>query len=318
MITVENLTKRFGKTTAVDDISFHVGQGEIVGFLGPNGAGKTTTMRILSCFMPPTAGKLTVDGLDILSHSVAVRRRIGYLPENSPVYPEMRVVEYLRYRGSLKGLQRSRLRHYVDDSITRCALGEVRNSVIGRLSRGFVQRIGLADSLLHRPQILILDEPTLGLDPNQIRHIRYLIKGLAPRHTVLLSSHILSEVENVCDRVLIISQGRIVASDSPRNLVGLLSGNPRVTAEMRGPGDEIRRGLSAIDGVVRVEIKADGAWHQVTCECEPGKDVREQLFLAAKLSGWGLRELGEVKGRLEDVFAEITSVDGNENRGLDR
>lgn len=314
MIAVENLTKRFGRTVAVDDISFRVEQGEIVGFLGPNGAGKTTTMRILSCFMPPTAGTLTVDGLDILTHSVDVRRRIGYLPENAPVYPEMRVAEYLRFRGSIKGLRGSRLRHYVDDAITRCALNEVRDRVIGRLSRGFVQRVGLADSLVHRPQVLILDEPTLGLDPNQIRHIRYLIKGLAPRHTVLLSSHILSEVENVCDRVLIISEGKIVASDTPRNLVGLLRGNPRITAEIRGPRDEIRRGLGAMEGVIRVTVEEDGSWNRVTCECEPGRDVRERVFVAAKISGWGLRELGEVQGRLEDVFAEITSAQGRERR----
>jgi len=307
MIRVEHLTKRFGRTVAVDNLSFEVQRGEIVGFLGPNGAGKTTTMRVLACFLPPTGGTVTIDGLDIFRHSVEVRRRIGYLPENIPLYKEMRVSEYLKYRAILKGIRGKRLRTQVDSALLRCGLIEVRNAVIGRLSKGYTQRVGLADSLVHEPEVMILDEPTIGLDPNQMRHIRALIKDLARRHTVLLSSHILSEVETMCERVLIINRGKVVASDSPRDLVGLMKGSPRVVAEVRGPAEEIAAKTRQLAGIVRVSCEPGERWHKLTWECEKGSDVREELFQAVSTNGWTLRELRAETPKLEDVFAEITA-----------
>lgn len=320
MIKVTSLTKRFGRTTAIDDLSFEVKRGEIVGFLGPNGAGKTTTMRILSCFLPATGGTVTIADLDVFRDSLEVRRKIGYLPENVAVYPDMRVLEYLSYRGRLKGLNGKRLRARVDEVISCCGLTEERRNVIGRLSKGYRQRVGLADSLVHEPELLILDEPTLGLDPNQIRHIRNLIKSLAKRHTVLLSSHMLPEVEMICERVLIINKGRIVASDTPDNLIGLMKGNPRVLVEIEGPRHDIFDKLETIPGITKVSWEAVGAsraeakpsggdWNRFICECEKGIDIRAELFRAASASNWVLRELRTQKKNLEDVFVAMTSED---------
>jgi len=280
MIDVDNLTKRYGRVTAVNDLSFSVERGEIVGFLGPNGAGKTTTMRILTCYMPASGGKVSVAGFDVFEDSLEVRRRIGYLPENVPLYTDMRVVEYLRYRGRLKGLGGRRLRKRVERVLEDCGLQEVRRDVIGRLSKGFRQRVGLADSLVHDPELLILDEPTIGLDPNQIRHIRQLIKNLGERHTVLLSSHILHEVEMICQRVLIVNHGRIVASGRPDELAGMMKGRLHVFAEIRGPCAEIEAELARLPGVERVSTEgpASADWHQFTCDCAPNGTVQEDLF----------------------------------------
>ena len=307
MIKVENLTRRFGRTLAIDNLSFEVKRGEIVGFLGPNGAGKTTTMRILSCFLPATGGKVTVGGFDVFADSLEVRRRIGYLPENVPLYTDMRVKEYLDYRAVLKGLSGKKKRSRVKEMLEECGLGEVSNSVIGRLSKGYKQRLGLADSLVHEPELLILDEPTIGLDPNQIRHIRNLIKSLAHHHTVLLSSHILPEVEMICERVLIINKGKIVASDTPGNLVGLMRGAPKTIAEIKGPVEKVKEGLLKIPGIVKVTEESDGEWCRYICDCQKDWDIRPEIFAMASSCKWGMRELVLEKRNLEDFFVEVTT-----------
>jgi ABC-2 type transport system ATP-binding protein len=306
MISVANLTKRFGRLTAVDNISFEVKRGEIVGFLGPNGAGKTTTMRILSCFLTPTGGTVKIAGLDILGDSLEVRRRVGYMPESVPLYDDMRVGEYLAYRGHLKGMGGSRLRERVDGAIVQCDLNEVYKAPIGTLSKGYRQRVGLADSLLHEPEVLILDEPTMGLDPNQIRRTRNMIRSLARRYTVLLSSHILHEVESVCERVLIINRGKIVASDTTENLVALSKGHVVAVAEMNGPHEEIARRVQALPGVTRSQVDLESGWTRVRVESGRGRDLRADLFHLASLNGWVLRELREERRNLEDVFVAVT------------
>jgi len=307
MIRVSNLTRRFGNTTAVDNLSFEVERGEIVGFLGPNGAGKTTTMRILASFLPATGGSVLIAGFDVFRDSLEVRRRIGYLPENFPLYQEMRVGEYLRYRARLRGLRGKRLRARLEEVVADCGLITVKRTIIGKLSKGYRQRVALADSLVHLPELLLLDEPTLGLDPNQRRHIRDLIRSLSKRHTVLLSSHMLPEVERICDRVLIMDRGRIVASDTPLNLVGLMKGNPRVVVEVQGPRHEIYEKLKTLDGVLRASWESSGAWSRFTLECEKGTDVRADLFKAMSASRWVLRELTMERSDLEDVFVAVTA-----------
>jgi ABC-2 type transport system ATP-binding protein len=307
MIRVENLTKRFGRVTAIDNLSFEVKRGEIVGFLGPNGAGKTTTMRILSCFLQPTGGTATIDGLDVFSNSRAVRRKIGYLPENVPTYPEMRVREYLCYRAGIKGLHGSRLRSRVDDVTEACGLTDVTRRIIGQLSKGYRQRIGLADSLVHAPELLILDEPTAGLDPHQIRHIRQLIKSLAERHTVLLSSHILPEIESVCQRVLIIKQGRIVASSTTAELVDSMADTPCIVVEVQGPRDGIAAALEALPGVVRVSSEPCREWFRFACQCQPEADIRPALLKIIQDHGWELLEMKTERRNLEDAFISLTS-----------
>lgn len=306
MIRVENLTKRFGATTAVDNLSFEVERGEIVGFLGPNGAGKTTTMRILSGFVTPTGGSVKIDGLDVMKESIEIRRKIGYMPENVPLYTDMRVAEYLQYRGRLKGLKNVRLRVRLDEVLNSCGLTGVRRKIIGSLSKGFRQRVGLADALIHEPELLILDEPTIGLDPNQIRLIRNLIRSLSRKHTVLLSSHILPEVEMTCERVLIINGGRIVASDTPNKLVGLMKGNPHVILEIKGDRHDILDNLKSINGVVKVTWEPAAEWNRFTCECEKDTDLREDIYVKMSNSKWLLRELTLEKRNLEDVFVSMT------------
>lgn len=309
MIKVEHLTKRYGRLAAVDDLSFDVADGEIVGFLGPNGAGKTTTMRILSSYMPATGGSVTVAGLDVFRDSLEVRRKIGYLPENVPLYTDMRVLEYLKYRGRLKGLTGKRLRTRIDEVVALCSLTELRRSIIGQLSKGYTQRVGLADSLVHEPEVLILDEPTIGLDPNQIRHIRNLIKSLGKRHTILLSSHILPEIEMTCERVLIINKGKIIASDTPQKLVQLMKGNPQLVAEIKGTGDAVHSKLRSIPGIISVTCEPASEWSRFTCECEKGADVRTAIFATVSANGWVLRELREEKRNLEDAFVSLTTCE---------
>ena len=307
MIKVSNLTKCFGGVTAVDNISFEVGKGEIVGLLGPNGAGKTTTMRILSCFLPATGGEVTIAGMDVFTESREVRRKIGYLPENAPLYHDMRVNEYLTYRARLKGLRGKKLRSKLDEVTMQCELQDVWLRIIGQLSRGYMKRISLADSLVNDPDLLILDEPTIGLDPAQIRNIRSLIKRFAQKHTVVLSSHILPEVEMICERVLIINKGKIVASDTPANLVGLIKGNPRIAAEIYGPINDITLKIKAIPEVINVSSEPAGDWNKFSCECENGSDIRQQLFKMVTDNNWIMRELTSEKRKLEDFFMEITS-----------
>lgn len=308
MITVENLTRRYGRTVAIDNISFEVRRGDIVGFLGPNGAGKTTTMRILAGFLPPTSGRVSVAGIDVMLDSLEARRHVGYMPENVPMYPEMRVEEYLRYRGRLKNLGGRRLRTRVKEMLEECGLLDARKKLIGSLSKGYRQRVGLADSLLHEPELLILDEPTIGLDPHQVRHIRNLIRGLAQRHTVLLSSHILSEVEAICRHVIILNRGRIQASDSTGNLVGVLQGFGQVSVEVEGPWEAVSAALAALPHVIKVSHERPGSWTRFLMQCEKGCDIRAAVFDCISRSGWRLRELRQDRKNLEDIFVEMTGA----------
>lgn len=310
MIQVEHVTKTYGSRTAVRDLCFEIRRGEVVGFLGPNGAGKTTTMRMMACFLPPSGGKITIAGFDTIRDSLEVRSRVGYMAENVPLYPEMRVKEYLRYRAKLKGVRGRRLVSRMDDVLSTCGLEDACTRILGQLSKGYRQRVGLADALIHEPEVLILDEPSIGLDPNQIRHMRTLVRGLAERFTVLLSSHMLSEVETVCERVLIINNGRIVASDSPGNLMGLLKGNMHVVAEVNGPPADVRASLEAIPEILRVDVHQVGRWHRFQCECAKDTDVRERIYAAVQDGGWSMRELASRRGNLEDVFVAMTAEGG--------
>ncbi len=313
MIGVSNLTKRFAGCVAVDGLSFEVARGEIVGFLGPNGAGKTTTMRILACFLPATSGEVRIAGLDAFSQSLEVRRRIGYMPENVPLYPEMRVGEYLRFRGRLKGLSGRALRIRGEEVCEMCGLDGMERRILGNLSKGYRQRVGLADALLHKPDLLILDEPTIGLDPNQIRQVRQLIRDLAAFHTVLLSTHILPEVEMTCQRVIIIDRGRIVAQDSPSALRGRFLGNAEVHAQVRAPAAEVEAALADWPGLLKWSAHPDGDWLNLTLECAPDTDLRERVFALAASRGWSLRELRMDRRSLEDVFVALTHAeDGGE------
>ena len=312
MIHVQNLVKRFGGHPALAGVSFDVAKGEILGFLGPNGAGKTTTMRILTCFLPASAGIAQVNGFDVFAQPLEVRRCVGYLPENVPLYPEMRVSEYLDFRARLKRVGRGERRARIADLVEKCGLGEAVRKPIGTLSKGFRQRVGLADALVANPPILILDEPTVGLDPNQIREVRALIRELGREHTILLSTHILPEVEMVCGRVVIIHQGRVVAQDTPAGLRAEVEGRGRVVCEVRGPEAQVREALARIPGVRSVEA-GEGA--RLVLDCEPGRDVREEVFRAVVAGGWTLVELRADAMSLEDIFVRITTREGEGKKG---
>lgn len=307
MIQVKNLTKYYGSFLAVDNISFSVEEGEIVGFLGPNGAGKSTTLRILTCYQPATSGSATVAGFDVFKQSVEVRKQIGYLPESVPLYPEMRAREYLNFRGKIRGLDRSAREQAIRNVSERCWLGDFIDRPIGQLSKGMRQRVGLADALLHDPKILVLDEPTIGLDPNQIRETRNLIKELAKRHTVILSSHILPEVEATCQRTIIIARGRIVASGSPSELRERITGASRLIAEIRGPQQEVHAAVTSLEGVQRVTSVLNNGWNRLTIESAHGQDPREAISRLAAKREWGLRELRLEVGSLEEYFVQITA-----------
>ena len=307
MIKVENLTKRYAGVTALNGVSFEVQRGEIVGFLGPNGAGKSTTMRILTGFIPASSGRVEVAGLDVFENSLEVRERVGYMPENNPLYVDMRVSEYLRFRAKLKRLPRSERKERIPEVMQMCGISDVSHHIIGQLSKGYRQRVGLADALLAEPDLLILDEPTIGLDPVQIRQVRQLIKDLGKRHTILLSTHILPEVEMTCDRVIIIHHGRILASDTPANLMKTLHAGGQVQVEVRGPGSEVQAKLRAADGVESLTAKIiDEEFVRVTVTPKPGADPREKIFQIVANSGWVLRELSYTRTSLEDIFVQIT------------
>ena len=321
MIKVEGLTKRYARTIAVDDISFEVEKGQIVGFLGPNGAGKTTTMRVLTCFLPPSSGTASVAGFDVLENPQEVKKRIGYLPETPPLYPEMEVSEYLRYVGQLKGIPGADIQRRTDEVIGRCALGDVRAKLIGKLSKGFRQRVGIAQAIIHNPDVLILDEPTSGLDPKQIIEIRELLKALAGDHTIILSTHILSEVEHSCERVIIISQGKLVAQDSVANLTNRLRGSESVSLEVEAaegkPNEnEVQGRLEQVPGVSRVVLK-DARDGRLTFEVESlqGKHIRAELARGVVNSGWNLSELRAVGLSLEDIFLQLTTAEKKEEGG---
>lgn len=314
MIQVEQLSKRYGSVRAVDGISFTVGRGEIVGLLGPNGAGKTTTMRILTTYLAPTSGRAALAGHDVLDEPKAVCKSVGYLPENVPLYPEMRVIEYLRYRAKLKDVPRSRRRAAVSEVITRCRLGEVENRILGHLSRGFRQRVGLAEAMVHDPDILILDEPTSGLDPIQIREVRDLIRELGDRHTVLLSTHIMSEVEAVCGRVIIIASGRIAVDDRLENL----RRDKTILLEARGPAEAIRNLLLTIDGVRRVAItgREDGI-AALEIQTQDGADLRETVCRKLASAGWPPRTLELRRNSLEERFVEAVTGENSPHAGAE-
>jgi len=307
MIRVSNLTKRYGSLLAVDDISFEVERGGVVGFLGPNGAGKTTTIRILACYMPATSGSATIGGFDCFAQSMQVRSRVGYLPESTPLYPEMRVREYLNYRGKLRGMSRGERDAAIRRVADRCWLGEFIDRPIGQLSKGMRQRVGLADAIMHDPEVLILDEPTIGLDPNQIRETRGLIRDLGAHHTVLLCSHILSEVEQVCSRTIIIALGQVVATGSPQELRDRFGSQGRVVAELRGPQVDVEAGARSLTGVRKVESSANDGWVRLSIDAPPEVDVREDLFRMTTAKGWGLRELRREGATLEDFFVKVTA-----------
>jgi gliding motility-associated transport system ATP-binding protein len=309
MIKVENLTKRYAGQTAINDLNFEVGKGEIMGFLGPNGAGKSTTMRILSSFMPPTSGRASIAGFDIFEQSLQARAHLGYMPENVPLYNDMRVTEYLDYRAALKGVPHRRVGERVGDVKELCGLKEVEKKIIGNLSKGYRQRVGLADALVHEPDLLILDEPTSGLDPNQIRQVRDLIKNLGKQHTILLSTHILPEVEMTCSRVIIINRGRIEACDTPENLLGRIRTAGGVTVEAKVGNDDGAEELRKIAGVRDVTVSAEGDWQLFALRVEANTDVREEVYRLASDRRWTLRELSQRKATLEDVFVEITHPD---------
>jgi ABC-2 type transport system ATP-binding protein len=310
MIKVESLTKRYGPTVAVRNISFEVDKGEIVGFLGPNGAGKTTTMRILTCFLPPTEGTASVAGYDVLENPLEVKKRIGYLPETPPLYPEMEVLDYLRFVARLKGIPRNEIASRVNSVVERCAIGEVRQKLNGQLSKGYRQRVGLAQALIHDPDVLILDEPTAGLDPKQIIDVRGLIHELSGDHTIILSTHILPEVSTTCSRVIIINEGKLEASDTPENLTSRLQGHDTMLMEVDGPADHVREKLESVEGVNRV-ARANGHGGRTSWEVETGKDSAIRISLARTVveSGWGLFEMKSIGLSLEEIFLKLTSSD---------
>src|SRR5947209_17072308 len=312
MIKVENLTKKYAGQTAIRDLNFEVGQGEIMGFLGPNGAGKTTTMRILASFLPATSGRASIAGFDIFEQSLQARAHLGYMPENVPLYNDMRVNEYLNYRAALKSIPHRRMSERVGDVKELCGLREVENKLIRALSKGFRQRVGLADALLHEPDLLILDEPTIGLDPNQIRQVRQLIKNLGKQHTILLSTHILPEVEMTCSRVIIIHRGRIEACDTPENLLGQIRRAGGVVLEAKTGNDDGAEQLKKISGVRDVTSEQEEGWQRFSLRVESGLDVREEIFNLAATRHWTLRELSQRRATLEDVFVEITHSDQSE------
>jgi len=307
MIEVSNLTKRYAGRTAVDDISFTVAPGEIVGLLGPNGAGKSTTMRVLSGFMPATSGTVRVAGFDVFHDSDEARRHIGYMPENNPLYPEMRVREYLKFRARLKGLGWRRSRERVTTVMEQCGLADVGRRVIGQLSKGYRQRVGLADALVHEPSLVILDEPTIGLDPHQIRSVRALIKNLAGKHTVLISTHILPEVEMMCGRVLIMFNGRVLASDTPENLQRRMAGGSQVIAEIAAPLEALNAAWESLAEVEQFDVSlSDGEFFRCALTPRDGRDLRPVVFALARQNGWALRELTRSRHSLEDIYVQVT------------
>jgi len=308
MIEVERLTKHYGPVTAIRDVSFSVAPGQIVGFLGPNGAGKSTTMRILACFMPASSGSARVAGRDVFRESLEVRRRIGYLPESVPLYTEMRVAPYLEFVAEVKGVSRSDRRRRVADVMDRCMVADVQNRLIGTLSKGYRQRVGLAQALVSDPEVLVLDEPTIGLDPKQITEIRSLIKSLAGQHTVILSTHILPEVSMVCSGVIIINKGSVVAQGPIDSLVEQVFPTARVEVEIVGPPPAVRDRIRSISGVLSVEdqMVANGAARYVV-EAARGRDVRAEIFKLAAQQHWDLLELRRVGMTLEEVFIRIVA-----------
>ncbi len=316
MIEVQHVTKRYGPTVAVDNISFRVEPGQILGFLGPNGAGKTTTMRMLTGYMPPTEGKAIVAGFDVFDQPLEAKRRTGYLPESPPLYPDMTVREYLTFVARIKGVGASERRSRVDTAMGRTSVDDMADRHCGKLSKGYRQRVGLAQAILHNPDVLILDEPTAGLDPKQIIETRRLITDLAGDHTIILSTHILPEVSQTCERVVIINKGRVVAEDTPDNLTGRLHGSETIRLEIDTEGADPTSALTAVAGVTQVSA-ADGGQptHSIEVQSAEGIDVRRDLAQAVVTRGWGLLEMRQVRLSLEDIFLQLTTDEGASDAG---
>ncbi len=312
MIEVQHLTKRYGPFTAVNDVSFRVERGEILGFLGPNGAGKTTTMRVLTGYMPPTEGKAVVAGYDVLEQPLEAKRRTGYLPETPPLYPDMTVRDYLLFVARIKGVPGKERRARVDQAMQRTWVADMANRHCGKLSKGYKQRVGLAQAILHNPEVLILDEPTAGLDPRQVRETRALIKELAGDHTIILSTHILPEVSQTCQRVVIINRGQVVAVDTPENLTSRVHGSATMYLQVDAPGADAAASaaaaLSGVPGVTQVGVSdTQGSVTGFEIQSEQGRDVRRELAAAVVAHGWGLLELRPLRMSLEDVFVQLTT-----------
>jgi ABC-2 type transport system ATP-binding protein len=320
MINVQQLTKRYARNLAVNHISFEVEKGQIVGFLGPNGAGKTTTMRMLTCFLPPTAGTAKVAGFDVLEEPLEVKKRIGYLPETPPLYLEMRTAEYLEFVGNIKGLRGDELKRRVGYAMERCAVDDVQNKVMGKLSKGYRQRVGLAQAIIHNPDVLILDEPTAGLDPKQINETRDLIKSLSGDHTIILSTHILPEVEQTCEHVLIINQGKLVATDTVNNLQRRARGESAVLVEVAGRGAPLQEQVvqqrleqvANVSAVTFKEARDGGLTFEVHGKANQNQALRGDVARAVVESGWDLNELRGSAASLEEVFLQLTSSDAPE------
>ena len=312
MIDVKNLWKNYGSFEAVKDVSFFIDKGEVVGFLGPNAAGKTTTMRILTCFMPATQGSVSVAGFDVFDNPISVKKRIGYLPEHPPLYQEMTVESYLSFVGKIKGLRGKNLIMKLDKVLERTSTAEVRNDLIAKLSKGFKQRVGLAQALIHDPEVLVLDEPTVGLDPKQIIEVRELIKELGEDHTIILSTHILPEVSATCGRVIIIHKGSIVAEDTPENLTSGLQGQERLEIEVDGPSKNVLETLSKIKGVLNVTSNTDGTEKRYKIELERDPEVRKAIAASVVNNGWGLIEMKSSGLSLEEIFLQLTTDEGAE------
>ena len=312
MIEVQNLSKKYGPFTAVDDVSFRAESGEILGFLGPNGAGKTTTMRIITGYMPATHGKASVAGFDVFEQPLEAKRRTGYLPETPPLYPDMTVKEYLRFVAKIKGVH-ANVNDRVDAVMKKTWVADMANRHCGRLSKGYKQRVGLAQALIHEPEVLVLDEPTAGLDPKQIIETRQLIRELAGSHTIVLSTHILPEVAQTCHKVVIINKGKVVATDSPEALTERLHGSVMMFIQVQGPADDVQRSLQSVPGVLRVIVKeTKGDCTNFDIDTEKGADLRSQVAGAVVRGGWGLLELRPIRMSLEDIFLSLTTTENTE------
>ena len=312
MIEVQNLCKRYGPFTAVDDVSFRAEAGEILGFLGPNGAGKTTTMRIITGYMPATGGKASVAGFDVFDQPLEAKRKTGYLPETPPLYPDMTVKDYLRFVAKIKGV-RSNINDRVDAVMKKTWVADMANRHCGKLSKGYKQRVGLAQALIHDPEVLVLDEPTAGLDPKQIIETRQLIRELKGSHTIVLSTHILPEVAQTCDKVVIINKGKVVATDSPEALTQRLHGKVMLFVQVQGPAADVQRALQSIPGVAGAAItQSRGDIHDFDIDTEQGADLRRELAASIVRGGWGLLELRPLRMSLEDIFLTLTTAEDAE------
>jgi ABC-2 type transport system ATP-binding protein len=316
MIEVEQLTKYYGFLPAISDLSFTIGRGEVVGFLGPNGAGKTTTLKILTCYLPPTSGRARVNGLDVSRDSLKVREQVGYLPENVPLYTEMTVEGFLSFAAQAKGILSRQIKTSIDKVLDDCGLEKVRGRIIGHLSKGFKQRVGLAQALLNNPPVLILDEPTIGLDPSQVVEIRQMIRSLGQERTIILSTHILPEVSQICQKVIIINRGRIVAIDTVPNLTAQLQTSRRIHLTIQGPQEEVLKALADRPGVLKVEAQDDGQG-RFLAEMDKDQDIRADLARSIIEKGWGLLEMRSQELSLEEVFVQlVTDEPGDIHEGV--